>query len=925
MTVSKYRSRARGETTKRLVAQLVNEGLATLSLAIDDKDSCSLRARITGQDSAAQWMTLPINNGLSSTHHLRPNDLQLPVTLFSDNKETIEDDPGSVFAFTAAWFLCDEKTKTAIVAELRNSAAMLEKWMELESNRPVLDVNSSFLDWETSLVSGHPTHPFHRTCFASSLLEPVGANHLPAMLHPSLSFFAIPRSSVWLFGPFVNLIEPLLRTLGIPCSNDGETNITVPCLSQHLPALLHFFPEASVIKTIPNCAVAQAAMRTVSVPGYAYDLKMSLACLITSALRVLPCWSAATAPTMTFLLKRLLPPELWLFGEWPKGGYRTYAEILFNLHATTDKARWHKMYIECLLPLALDPLRRHGVGFEFHAQNAVVQVCQKTKVIKGFAISDLAGVKLHGPTLQAQGHDLTGLEAATTNAIHEVWNRVHHALIQNHVGYMLYALGLDREGWAVVRSVLRNVLANDGDSVGGRLVENTAPYGELSGAARQLSPYPDVLPPEFLKSLELFHESLALALGNIIGRWWKDTAAVFPGRMPLEPRVEALLQWIDRGSDKVFIRPYKGNQGNLRPDILIPAEEDEGIPRFKVCEINGRFPISFLHLAASSYQALADTEWHNPSMRPATDHNKLFDGLFELFNPSVPIHFVGETSDFPPDSPLFGLLEQRTGMRPRSVKPSSLRLIPSETFPTGFALYCLWGADINVRKRPANLLSINEELLEELHQVGLQLYDFELFALAPEMVRQIAMRSVNDPRIVFIAHDKRILGIILQELDALVHKHGAITCAQAQLLRDGIVPTILPCSPELKALLASRDVTNKDNFILKPFRLARGSGIQPGKDLASSEWCSVLEAMQKVDFRSETTQYLLQPLLQLRSVNWFWDEQRKVRKSRMVGTYFSVHGRFVGLGMWRTASVSEDIISASTKDATVVLSVVYVE
>ncbi|KAM5364358.1 hypothetical protein ACJZ2D_011555 [Fusarium nematophilum] len=67
--------------------------------------------------------------------------------------------------------------------------------------------------------------------------------------------------------------------------------------------------------TVPNSALAQAATRTVSVPGYTYDLKLSLARLTTSALRVLPCWSAAAAPAMTALLKKVVPPDLWLFGE----------------------------------------------------------------------------------------------------------------------------------------------------------------------------------------------------------------------------------------------------------------------------------------------------------------------------------------------------------------------------------------------------------------------------------------------------------------------------------------------------------------------------------------------------------------------------------------------------------------------------------
>lgn len=469
------------------------------------------------------------------------------------------------------------------------------------------------------------------------------------------------------------------------------------------------------------------------------------------------------------------------------------------------------------------------------------------------------------------------------------------------------------------------VRAADRDLMQQNLLKSTSPYGQLPGASRRLNPYPAVLPVQFVQNVQRFHEALAAALDNLVERWWKDADANLPGRMPLEPRVEKLLRWIDEGSDKGLVRGYKGHQGNLRPDILILADEEHAVPQFGVCEINGRFPINFLHFAASAYEALAGLPWSVPLLKPATDYTKLRDSLFQLFDPSVPIHLVGQTSDFPKDSPLFGLVEQRTGMRPRLVKPSSLVLIPSGSEPTGFSLYCVWGADPAVTKRPLKLITVEGRVLEEVHQVGCQLYDFELFAVDPDMVRHIAMRSVNDMRSVFIAHDKRILGILRQQLDALVHKHGALTLAQARILEQGIVPTILPGCERLRQLLDASyaDPGIKDGYILKPFRLARGSGILLGRDMSVSEWCRILESMKTADLHSCTAQYVLQPLQKVRSVNWFWDEERMVCRSKMVGVYYSVHGRFAGLGVWRTAAASENVISASSKDVTLVLSAVY--
>jgi hypothetical protein len=95
-----------------------------------------------------------------------------------------------------------------------------------------------------------------------------------------------------------------------------------------------------------------------------------------------------------------------------------------------------------------------------------------------------------------------------------------------------------------------------------------------------------------------------------------------------------------------------------------------------------------------------------------------------------------------------------------------------------------------------------------------------------------------------------------------------------------------------------------------------------GRNLSIEKWQWILDSMDNKNNHSLTTQYMLQPMLNLRFLEWYWDGGRQIRKSCSVGTYYSVNGRFVGLGMFRTAAVSEDVISASTKDGTSVLAVV---
>lgn len=59
---------------------------------------------------------------------------------------------------------------------------------------------------------------------------------------------------------------------------------------------------------------------------------------------------------------------------------------------------------------------------------------------------------------------------------------------------------------------------------------------------RFLSPHPILITDQFLANLKQFHEALAIALSNIVQRWFTDKEADFPTRMPIEPHEEEVLQ-----------------------------------------------------------------------------------------------------------------------------------------------------------------------------------------------------------------------------------------------------------------------------------------------------------------------------------------------------------------------------------------------
>ncbi|KAK2818462.1 hypothetical protein FQN49_007879 [Arthroderma sp. PD_2] len=194
------------------------------------------------------------------------------------------------------------------------------------------------------------------------------------------------------------------------------------------------------------------------------------------------------------------------------------------------------------------------------------------------------------------------------------------------------------------------------------------------------------------------------------------------------------------------------------------------------------------------------------------------------------------------------------------------------------------------------------ELVEEISQIGLEVYQSELRELSSEMLKHLSLRCFNDMRVIFLIHDKRMLGIVLRELESLVHKHGILTEEQAEVLRRGIVPTVLPGSPELgnyySQCLKSPDL--KDQFLLKQIRSGRGAGIIFGDEVSIEDWLEKLEQLRDPALVPGQTTYIVQPQVKQLVYSMVLGERHELQRNYLVGTYHSIHGQFVGIGMWRS-------------------------
>lgn len=80
------------------------------------------------------------------------------------------------------------------------------------------------------------------------------------------------------------------------------------------------------------------------------------------------------------------------------------------------------------------------------------------------------------------------------------------------------------------------------DEMAFQKVDQSTPQPGLHPNEQDISVYPMLSDKDFLRQLREFHQALTKAIVNIVERWWDDSIAGFPSRMPLEPRVEEVLK-----------------------------------------------------------------------------------------------------------------------------------------------------------------------------------------------------------------------------------------------------------------------------------------------------------------------------------------------------------------------------------------------
>ncbi|KAJ5737500.1 uncharacterized protein N7483_002625, partial [Penicillium malachiteum] len=413
-----------------------------------------------------------------------------------------------------------------------------------------------------------------------------------------------------------------------------------------------------------------------------------------------------------------------------------------------------------------------------------------------------------------------------------------------------------------------------------------------AGSVNASCPHPVMTTQRHHDELSNLHVALKLALESIIERWWTDEEAQFPRRMPLMPEEEELLQWID--SNPELVRPWNEHQGSWRPDFLIEIDET-GMEGFRICEINARFCWNGYMFCGFGQESLSIFNLESRGLVHATESELIIDGVMNIFDPKFPLYLVKGQEHGIDIFMFIELAKRQLGITPRLIAPEALRLIPDPSEKMGHKLCCLTESGAI-----DTITTESGEKIEEVYQLCLELHQSELNELDPEMRRHISMRCFNDMRSCLLVHDKRMLGIVREELGSLVSQN-IISPEQARCLDRGIVPTILPGSTALDQLLQNCKLSEglQTKYLLKPIRSGKGTGILFGDQISHSDWIAILESMRDPNFQLGKTLYVIQRNIDQPYYDVPLGSKAETERCHMVGTYHAVNGKYLGMGIWR--------------------------
>ncbi|KAL0579987.1 hypothetical protein V5O48_001990 [Marasmius crinis-equi] len=420
---------------------------------------------------------------------------------------TVIDPPDTLWRRFAKNKCLEESIWTTVENELISSLY----WQKLAFERPprLPSLASPAIEWEQSLVSGHPTHPMHRTRLSPSVLTDYG------WYTPTIRFAKASRKDFRIQGPFIEVMNDLFRNIeGLrPFVNIGDhDHIIMPIHELQLEKIITTFPNVEVLPPeVSVQASSQANVRTVVFPELSGKaLKLAAGVKISSALRTITHFTADFGPRFSRdIVPRLsINPEILTIehesasaiyrgvdpdvakhftavirdvyvpkpGEnvivcaalldWGHSGVSEGAsavEHLFGLDTELKRKTFLEQYIQIICEAFIPPLVHNGVAFEAHAQNVLARFDTTSGELLGFVVRDFGGLGIHPETLRAStGVDFEFLpdHCVVEKTLEDAYPKLYHALIHNHLQRLIRLLGMHHNGvgWEMLRKHLTAVI-----------------------------------------------------------------------------------------------------------------------------------------------------------------------------------------------------------------------------------------------------------------------------------------------------------------------------------------------------------------------------------------------------------------------------------------------------------------------------------
>ncbi|KAJ3572545.1 hypothetical protein NP233_g3007 [Leucocoprinus birnbaumii] len=420
------------------------------------------------------------------------------------------DDPVHLWRKFVDGVIIQESLSDIIEKELLSSY----EWQKSSfSNPPALpDLNSAPIEFEQSLVAGHPTHPMHRARMLSSVSSEYD------WYHPRIRFVRVPRTSLNILGEFdetcQRMAELAASRVGKPIPRD-ESYVLMPAHELQLDNIARRFKDVEILPSeIYLPALAQSSIRTVSLPDLpGKALKLAVGVKISSSLRTISHFTADFGPRFSAeVVPRLAidPDILHVETERQSAVYRaddpdsakhftavirdeyerkdgeslivvaallemghsnipagtSALEHLFKLDTQEKRVTFLDRYIEIACKALLPALIHNGVAFEAHAQNVVARFETATGKVLGFIYRDLGGLRIDPKTLkESTGVDFQFLpgHCVVTRSLEEASPKFYHTFVHNHIQRLIRLLRLHANGvgWEILRKHMASVIPRE--------------------------------------------------------------------------------------------------------------------------------------------------------------------------------------------------------------------------------------------------------------------------------------------------------------------------------------------------------------------------------------------------------------------------------------------------------------------------------